>query len=109
MIDTCRTADPMSHRHYGDRKTILEHLQDDPVALSHRVQFHKHEPGPADCAQSLRTSGLEGCRLCQESGGLVAHGDASLGPAVSSICRTSTKTSAAKTVSAMYALDCHNL
>ena len=33
---------------------------------------------------------------------------ASLGPAVSSICRTSTLKSTTKTVSAMYALECHN-
>jgi hypothetical protein len=91
----------MSHRHLGDGKAILEHLQDDPVALFHHVQLHKHEPGPSDGAQSLRTSGLEGGRLCQASGGRAAHRQASLGPAASSICRTSTRLIAVKTVSAM--------
>ena len=62
----------MSPRHLGDGKAILEHLQDDPVALFHHVQLHKHEPGPSDGAQSLRTSGLEGGRLCQASGGRAA-------------------------------------
>ena len=94
-------AHSMSHCHLGDGQTILEHLQDDPVALFHHVQLHKHEPGPSDGAQSLRTSGPEGGRLCQASGGRAAHRQASLGPAMSSICRTFTRTSAAKTVSAM--------
>ncbi len=97
-------ADSMSHRHLGDGQAILEHLQDDPVALFHHVQLHKHEPGPSDGAQSLRTSGPEGGRLCQASGGRAAHRQASLGPAVSSICRTSTKDRRVENVSAMYAL-----
>jgi hypothetical protein len=53
-------ADSMSHRHLGDGKTIREFLQDDPVALFHHVQLHKHEPDPFNGAQPLRTSGLEG-------------------------------------------------
>ena len=40
--------------------------QDDPVALSHHVQLHKHEPCASDGARPLRTSGLEG-------GGCVEH------------------------------------
>jgi hypothetical protein len=52
---------------------------------------------------------LEGGRLCHASGERAAHRQAFLGAAVSSICWTSSRSIAVKTVSAMYALDCHNL
>jgi hypothetical protein len=103
-----RLSDVVSAPPFVSAKPGQAHLQDGPVALFHHVQLHKHEPGPSDGAQSLRTSGLDGGRLCQASGGRDAHRQASLGPAVSSICRTSTQTRALKTVSVMYALEWHN-
>jgi hypothetical protein len=53
----------------------------------------------------LRPSGLEGGRPCQASGGRAVHRQASLGPAVSRISRTSTVGGSVKTASAMFALD----
>ena len=49
----------------------------------------------------VATGGLEGGGLCQASGRRAAHRQASLGPAVSSICRTFTAFWRGETVSAM--------